>query len=331
MKCHNCGKEIADSARFCPHCGSEQHKERHCAHCGATLRPEAKFCPHCGQPVSGNQPPQNNRLNPANRPNQPNQSNQSNQTSQSNRPKSHRWIIVIVLLALAGAAWYAYSVKGLGHGLFEGQSSNGGEIANVDTDADNFVEKFMDDLRVNEYGFLGIALEDTVGTIVSEMASLGDEDFNTDPSDYQGRASLNMYLRVDGNLLAIAAIFHDAVAEQAYTYSEYGNQVSYPRFKPISPQYIYFVLDDENLNGHLDDVYEALKSLVSGFGSLAVQNDNAIITQSGNKTYIVVNTGDGLAYYVGCLNPNRVNISPFQGATKDSPVTLDRLSLDEAM
>lgn len=329
MKCHNCGKEIADSARFCPFCGSEQHKERHCAHCGAILRQEANFCPHCGQPVSTNLPLQNNQPSPVNQPNPANQPSPANRPNQ--KKSGRRWVIVVVLLLLAGAAWYAYSEMGLGHGLFGGQSNNGGEIANVDTDADDFVEKFVDDLDVNEYGFLGIALEDTVGTIVSEMAGLDDEDFDADPANYQGRASLNLYLKVDGNVLAIAAIFRDAVAEEANTYSEYGDQVSYARFKHISPQYIYFVLDGENLNGHLDDIYTALREKVNQFGSLAAQNDNAVITQSGNKTYIVVNIGDGLAYYVGYLNPNRVNIAPFQGATKDSPVTLDRLSLDEAM
>lgn len=329
MKCPNCGKEIADSARFCPHCGSEQLHEKHCAHCGATLKPEAKFCPNCGQPVSDNQPPQNNQANPANTPNQANQPNHTNRPNQ--KKSGRRWVIVVVLLLLAGAAWYAYSEKGLGRGLFGGQSNNGGEIANVDTDADDFVEKFVDDIDISEYGFLDIALDDTVGTIVREMADLGDEDFNANPADYQGRASLNLYLKVDNNVLAIAAIFREAVGEEAYTYSEYGDQKSYYRFKPISPQYIYFVLGEERLNGHLSDVYENLKNKVRDYGSLAAQNDNAIITQSGRRTYVVVNIGDGLAYYVGYLNPDRINISPFQGATKDSPVTLDRLSLNEAM
>lgn len=323
MKCPNCGKEIADSARFCPHCGSEQLHEKHCAHCGATLKPEARFCPNCGQPVSDNQPPQTNQPNPANRPNQPNHPNHKN--------SRRGWIIVIVLLALAGAAWYAYSEMGLGRGLFGGSSRDGGEIANVDADDDDFVDDFVDDIDISEYGFLGIALDDTVGTIVREMTDLGDEDFNANPADYQGRASLNLYLKVDNNVLAIAAIFREAVGEQAYTYSEYGDQESYYRFKPISPQYIYFVLGDEHLNGRLGDVYENLKNKVRDYGSLAAQNDNAIITQSGRKTYVVVNTGDGLAYYVGYLNPDRINISPFQSATKDSPVTLDKLSLDEAM
>jgi len=51
MKCTNCGADLADSAKFCPECGTKVVREVFCAQCGTKLSAGAKFCPECGTKV----------------------------------------------------------------------------------------------------------------------------------------------------------------------------------------------------------------------------------------------------------------------------------------
>ncbi|PLX40392.1 MAG: virion core protein (lumpy skin disease virus) [Deltaproteobacteria bacterium] len=46
--CPDCGGEVSDDARFCPHCGHQILVLRQCGECGKNLPPKAKFCPRCG-------------------------------------------------------------------------------------------------------------------------------------------------------------------------------------------------------------------------------------------------------------------------------------------
>lgn len=51
MNCTNCGQSLAESAKFCPNCGTRvepQQNSAFCAACGAKLEPSAQFCPACG-------------------------------------------------------------------------------------------------------------------------------------------------------------------------------------------------------------------------------------------------------------------------------------------
>ena len=55
MICSGCGKEIADSAKFCKYCGAKieppKPKKRFCTECGKELSENAKFCKSCGARV----------------------------------------------------------------------------------------------------------------------------------------------------------------------------------------------------------------------------------------------------------------------------------------
>lgn len=53
MKCHFCGQEIPEEARFCAFCGKEVSKKRKCARCGAELMENAAFCMECGSKITG--------------------------------------------------------------------------------------------------------------------------------------------------------------------------------------------------------------------------------------------------------------------------------------
>ncbi|MGN1073802.1 MAG: zinc-ribbon domain-containing protein, partial [Eubacteriales bacterium] len=52
MVCRGCGREIAENARFCVHCGASvengEQTERFCSVCGSPLHRESAFCPKCG-------------------------------------------------------------------------------------------------------------------------------------------------------------------------------------------------------------------------------------------------------------------------------------------
>lgn len=49
MICNNCGGQLCDDDKFCPHCGSEVKKRViYCTNCGKPLDPCADFCLNCG-------------------------------------------------------------------------------------------------------------------------------------------------------------------------------------------------------------------------------------------------------------------------------------------
>lgn len=47
-KCPNCNKDIPDTSKFCPECGTQIPKKKFCSNCGKPVSPTAKFCPECG-------------------------------------------------------------------------------------------------------------------------------------------------------------------------------------------------------------------------------------------------------------------------------------------
>ena len=54
MYCYNCGKEIAETVKFCPYCGADIVVDRLCPNCGTKLpsAPNIKFCPACRTPLN---------------------------------------------------------------------------------------------------------------------------------------------------------------------------------------------------------------------------------------------------------------------------------------
>ena len=51
MNCSNCGKEITNAAKFCPHCGAAQEHTKFCVHCGEKIDVDCVVCPKCGKQV----------------------------------------------------------------------------------------------------------------------------------------------------------------------------------------------------------------------------------------------------------------------------------------
>ncbi len=59
MKCIHCGKEISDSAVYCPLCGQKNDRRPNfCLHCGAKVESDMKFCVECGKPIEEMKPEQ---------------------------------------------------------------------------------------------------------------------------------------------------------------------------------------------------------------------------------------------------------------------------------
>lgn len=48
MNCKNCGKEIADDAVFCKHCGKRTDGLKTCYKCGKDIEEDSAFCSYCG-------------------------------------------------------------------------------------------------------------------------------------------------------------------------------------------------------------------------------------------------------------------------------------------
>ena len=53
IKCSECGKEISDKAKVCPHCGFE-NRITFCPECNKKLSSNVSVCPHCGCPIKKN-------------------------------------------------------------------------------------------------------------------------------------------------------------------------------------------------------------------------------------------------------------------------------------
>jgi class 3 adenylate cyclase len=62
MKCHHCGFENPEAAKFCQNCGQPQ--ERSCPNCGTKNSVQAKFCMNCGNALTSGA--QMTAINPAN-------------------------------------------------------------------------------------------------------------------------------------------------------------------------------------------------------------------------------------------------------------------------
>ena len=45
IKCSECGKEISDKAKLCPHCGFEKNE---CPECGKEVKSKNNVCENCG-------------------------------------------------------------------------------------------------------------------------------------------------------------------------------------------------------------------------------------------------------------------------------------------
>ena len=51
IKCKECGQDLSDTAKTCPHCGAAVVKDVLCVKCGTKVPENIKFCPTCGAPV----------------------------------------------------------------------------------------------------------------------------------------------------------------------------------------------------------------------------------------------------------------------------------------
>ena len=58
IQCKNCGKDVSDRAKVCPHCGTQliedevtQPQPIICEECGAEIPQGVDSCPNCGCPV----------------------------------------------------------------------------------------------------------------------------------------------------------------------------------------------------------------------------------------------------------------------------------------
>lgn len=50
--CPNCGKELAEGAKFCDSCGTKIPEAVFCPNCGTQMTADSAFCPNCGTPVA---------------------------------------------------------------------------------------------------------------------------------------------------------------------------------------------------------------------------------------------------------------------------------------
>ena len=51
IKCPECGKEISDKAKTCPHCGVPIEM-KFCQYCGEKIEKDCVVCPKCGKQVA---------------------------------------------------------------------------------------------------------------------------------------------------------------------------------------------------------------------------------------------------------------------------------------
>ena len=76
ISCHECGKQISDSAQSCPNCGAPvktQPKKKFCKYCGSQIMNGAAFCPSCGKPQTSAPSQQPQQLYAVQQPVQPQQ------------------------------------------------------------------------------------------------------------------------------------------------------------------------------------------------------------------------------------------------------------------
>ena len=51
IKCPECGRDISDQAKNCPHCGYPIEKKIYCPECGAEVAETDETCAKCGYPL----------------------------------------------------------------------------------------------------------------------------------------------------------------------------------------------------------------------------------------------------------------------------------------
>ena len=62
IKCNECGKEMSDHAKQCPHCGCDNNI-MFCPECDKQLSSKASLCPNCGCPIKKNKNIENEEIN----------------------------------------------------------------------------------------------------------------------------------------------------------------------------------------------------------------------------------------------------------------------------
>lgn len=62
IKCKECGKEMSDHAKQCPHCGCDNNI-MFCPECDKQLSSKASLCPNCGCPIKKNKNIENEEIN----------------------------------------------------------------------------------------------------------------------------------------------------------------------------------------------------------------------------------------------------------------------------
>jgi len=51
ISCKECGMQISDSAKVCPHCGAAVIKDVYCRKCGTKVPENIGICPNCGNKI----------------------------------------------------------------------------------------------------------------------------------------------------------------------------------------------------------------------------------------------------------------------------------------
>ncbi|USS88548.1 zinc ribbon domain-containing protein [Fructilactobacillus hinvesii] len=118
--CTNCGKEIPQTAQYCPYCNTKQPSleptylnrsdvsTHQCPRCKNVIPDGVSYCPYCDEPQTRSQ--NNNHQQSTGQPAKTAQ----DQTNQSNHPrqhKSHFWrnvIVLLVVILLAIIAFFTY-------------------------------------------------------------------------------------------------------------------------------------------------------------------------------------------------------------------------------
>lgn len=52
INCKECGQQISDAAKICPHCGAPVVKDVYCPKCGTKVPENIRFCPTCGNAIT---------------------------------------------------------------------------------------------------------------------------------------------------------------------------------------------------------------------------------------------------------------------------------------
>jgi len=144
--CINCGVCLNDDELFCHECGAKQEiedsvvpneetalVEKKCIHCGETIEEDSAFCPYCGksqvveevkepeaekEPVTEEKTEPKQEESPAPEENTEPEDTPVQETPEErphydweDEPKSKKWIwiLLVFLLAGAGASWYFYA------------------------------------------------------------------------------------------------------------------------------------------------------------------------------------------------------------------------------